>query len=84
MKKEDLRLLLPWSAPENITDDDGANCTVTVGEHVFSVSDTGDIGINSGRKRWRVFCTVCGVEVHSGSTSATAQIRRHLDERGCT
>ena len=78
MTKQALRALLPWKAPEGWMDDDGADCDVDIDGHRFVVRDSGGAGMDSGRTRWRVSCLTCGEMVHTGSTSATAQIHMHL------
>lgn len=81
MTTEELRRHLPWPEPKGLYDDDGANCEVEINGHRFVVADTGDYGCDTGRKRWRVTCATCNEEIHRGSTSARAQISRHLSEK---
>lgn len=76
---DSIRGSLGWPRPTSQYDDDGIAGTWTFDGHTFAVSDSGDQGFNSGRTRWRVMCATCSVEVHSGSTSATAQIRNHIE-----
>jgi hypothetical protein len=74
------RALLPWPEPPTVYD--GAPCEVENEGHRFVVANSGTIGVDTGRTRWRVECVTCTKEIHPGSTSATAQVSRHLLEVG--
>ena len=69
---------VPWKRPKSIYGDDGADCDFEVQGHRFRVRDAGIRAIDTGRKRWTVSCMTCGELIHTGSTSAHAQVRSHL------
>lgn len=71
---------VPWESPRgNPYVNDGANCDFELCGHLFVIRPSGDSGTNSGRTRWCVDCATCDENVHPGTTSATAQIRWHLE-----
>lgn len=45
---------------------------------IFVITATAEIGFHSGRRRYRVVCSACPVEVHEATTGPDAQIRMHL------
>lgn len=47
--------------------------------HTFEIVATPETGIHTDRRRYRVTCVSCTKLVHPGSTSASAQIRMHLN-----
>lgn len=48
------------------------------GGHHFRVTATGKLGVDTGRRRYRVECLSCGEIVHEATTGAHANIRYHL------
>lgn len=56
----------------------GEVVTETHDGHEFTITALDETGIHSGRTRYRVSCLTCRILVHSGSTSANAQIRFHI------
>ena len=42
------------------------------------VEGTGELGLSTGRDRYRVTCLTCDVVVHEATTSATIRCRQHL------
>lgn len=43
----------------------------------YTIRDTGETAINSGRPRWSVYCNRCNRYVHTGTTDACWQIEMH-------
>jgi hypothetical protein len=75
-----------WRKPISIYDSDGPELAlgVTHTEVVlgvpFEIARTGDVGIDTGRDRFRVVCGVCGEELHRGTTRPSSHIDGHLRE----
>ena len=50
------------------------------GGHHFRVTATAQLGVDTGRRRYRVECLSCGEVVHEATTGAHANIRFHLKD----
>ncbi|HSX22905.1 MAG TPA: hypothetical protein VLE97_09050 [Gaiellaceae bacterium] len=48
------------------------------GGHHFRVTATARLGVDTGRRRYRVECLSCSEIVHEATTGAHANIRYHL------
>jgi hypothetical protein len=46
--------------------------------HHQRVTATGEVGIDSGRRRYRVECLTCAEIVHEATTGAFANMERHV------
>jgi len=60
----------------------GATLLRVLGDHVFAITATHQVGCDTGRRRYRVECRSCRLLVHEASTSAGAQVRYHLRHPG--
>ena len=72
----------PWYKARTPYDSDGPqhdDVDFDVAGHHFRVSQTGETGINSGRRRYRVECLECRA-FSKATTGPTANIRAHLRE----
>lgn len=47
----------------------------------YEVSETGDFGVDSGRKRFRVMCRECGMVLHGNTTGPEHYIEQHDKEK---
>lgn len=56
---------------------DGDAMNHTVGDHTFKITTTDKDGINTGRRRYRVECTTCAVEVHPATTGPMQMADMH-------
>lgn len=48
----------------------------------YEVTETGDFGANSGRKRFRVYCRQCKKVLHENTTGPQERIKDH-EKLGC-
>jgi hypothetical protein len=73
----------PWRRPKGIYDSDGPKEPTRVERdgHTFMIAANGDIGIDTGRDRFRVFCETCNELVHRGTTGPSAMAQGHLDKK---
>lgn len=46
--------------------------------HTFHVFPTDEFGMHTGRRRYRIECSTCGVTVHEATTSWGAMVDMHL------
>lgn len=56
----------------------GDSRSITEDGHTFRVTATGQTGCDTGRRRYRVECLTCQVEVHESTTGPMQQIGYHL------
>lgn len=60
------------SKPENDT-------TFTIRDgHIFASTPTGDVGIDSGRPRFKVECLTCNECLHENTTGPSLRIESHI------
>jgi hypothetical protein len=52
--------------------------TLTLGDHTFRIVATEHVGCDSGRRRYRVECLTCEIQVHGATTGPLQQARYHL------
>lgn len=51
---------------------------IEVAGHVFAVTPTRMIGVDSGRTRYRVECITCGCVIHEATTGPRCRVAGHL------
>lgn len=56
------------------------DCKLDLWGHTFTVKKTGDIGMNSGRPRYRVVCETCNELLHENTTGPSQHLAWHLRE----
>lgn len=73
----------PWHDGGGIYDDCGPKETVTftVLGVSFMVEPTSQTGINSGRRRYAVYCLTCDEGLHEATTGPESRCEAHLDEK---
>jgi len=49
-------------------------------DHLFIVTTTNAVGLNTGRRRYRVVCRTCRLVVHVGTTWPRVNMEYHLRE----
>jgi hypothetical protein len=76
-------MTLPWPQPKTAYESDGPEHALTFTEQdvSFKVEPTGEIGFNTGRRRYRIECLTCHEVLHKHSTSATHHVQDHLKRR---
>jgi ribosomal protein S27E len=42
------------------------------------ISDTGEVGCDTGRPRYRVACLTCGIVIHEATTGPMQRLEQHL------
>lgn len=62
----------------------GETCDVTSRGHKFRITATTQTGFHSDRRRYRVECLSCELEVHKATTGPWQQIDFHLREAAAT
>ena len=58
----------------------GETRSVTAGGHTFAITALAQFGCDSGRRRYRVECTTCELEVHEATTGPMQNVSYHLRE----
>lgn len=56
----------------------GQTAEVSENGHEFRVTATHLVGWNTGRRRYRVECVTCGIEVHEATTGPESLVNSHL------
>ena len=56
----------------------GDERTLTLEDHTFRIEATKYVGCDSGRRRYRVECLTCEIQVHGATTGPLQQARYHL------
>lgn len=52
-----------------------------VEDHHLRVTATAELGIDSGRRRYRVECLTCGEIVHEATTGAYWNMQKHAEDK---
>ena len=47
--------------------------------HEMVIEPTDQVGMNTGRRRWRVECRSCRALVHDATTSPSGAVRSHIE-----
>ncbi len=59
----------------------GDKLSIVKDGHAFEITPTTKTGWNTGRRRYRVFCTTCDEEVHAATTGPEQQASIHIWEQ---
>lgn len=71
----------PWKSAGSIYESNGPDGPVTfeMAGHVLCVEPTTEIGVNTGRHRYRVRCRTCSTTIHEATTGPANYIEEHID-----
>lgn len=76
----------PWFEPKTAYDTDGPteDSVIKFPGADYHVSRTQNVGIHSGRGRFRVECLTCKEVLHENTTGTSSRIRGHHQQRHVT
>jgi hypothetical protein len=79
-----MKYSMPWEEPsgpysEFQTDGPKEDVEFDLGGHLFRVTATGDSGLHTGRRKYKVSCLKCALVLHPNTTGPRCWIEMHLD-----